>query len=103
MRNIYRQKYNRCIEALKKIPANCIHFNDAPSGLNILLRINTRLSEREVVRRALVKGILITPASGFYADKSNVPPKPEVLFEFGSVPEDQIEKVVNKLYSAWFD
>jgi GntR family transcriptional regulator/MocR family aminotransferase len=102
MRNIYRQKYNRCIEALKKVPTNHIHFNDAPSGLNILLRINTRLSEREVIKRALDKGILITPASEFYADIANVPSKPEILLEFGSLHEDQIEKVVSDLHSAWF-
>lgn len=102
MRNIYKQKYNRCIAALKQIPQNHIQFNNAPSGLNILLRINTRLTEREIIRRALDKGILITSVSEFYAEKSNLPRKPEVLFEFGSLPEDQIESVVNTLYTAWF-
>ncbi len=102
MRNIYKQKYNACIESLKQLPRNHVHFNDAPSGLNILLRINTRLTEREIVRRAQDKGILITPASEFYAKKSNLPDKPEVLFEFGSLPVHEIGKVVEKLFDAWF-
>jgi GntR family transcriptional regulator/MocR family aminotransferase len=102
MRNVYKKKYDACIGALKRIPKNHIQFNHAPSGLNILLRINTRLSEAEIVRRAVESGILITPASDFYVDKANRPQKPEILFEFGSLPQDQIEKIVNKLYKAWF-
>lgn len=102
MRLIYKKKYDTCVDALKKLPANRIHFNNTPSGLNILLRINTRLSEKEVISRALDKGILLTAAGEFYLNKSNRPRQPEVLFEFGSLPQDQIEKVVAKLASAWF-
>jgi GntR family transcriptional regulator/MocR family aminotransferase len=102
MRNVYKKKYDTCIEALKKIPEDHIQFNNTPSGLNILLRINTRLQEREVIRLAHESGVLITPASTFYSEKTNRPRRPEVLFEFGSLPQDKIEKVVEKLYVAWF-
>lgn len=102
MRIIYKKKYDTCVEALTKLPPNRIHFNNTPSGLNILLRINTRLSEREVINRALDQGILLTAAGEFYQNKSNRPKHPEVLFEFGSIPQDQIERVVAKLSAAWF-
>jgi GntR family transcriptional regulator / MocR family aminotransferase len=102
MRIIYKKKYDSCIEALRKLPADRIHFNNTPSGLNILLRINTRLSEREIINRALNKGILVTAAGEFYLDKVNRPRQPQVLFEFGSIPQDQIEKVVATLGVAWF-
>jgi GntR family transcriptional regulator/MocR family aminotransferase len=102
MRNTYKKKYDTCIAALKKIPKNHIQFNNTPSGLNILLRINTRIKEEELINRARDNGILITPASGFYFDKANRPKQPEVLFEFGSLPQDKIEKVVGKLHTAWF-
>jgi GntR family transcriptional regulator/MocR family aminotransferase len=102
MRNIYKKKYDTCIAALKKIPKDLIHFNDTPSGLNILLRINTELSEGEIIKCALDNGVLVTPASEFYCVKGNLPRQPEVLFEFGSLPENEIEKVVEKLCMAWF-
>jgi GntR family transcriptional regulator/MocR family aminotransferase len=102
MRIIYKKKYDTCIEALRKLPNNRIRFNNTPSGLNILLRINTRLSEREIISRALDKGILLTAAGEFYLNKTNRPKHPEVLFEFGSIPQEQIEKVVAKLAAAWF-
>jgi GntR family transcriptional regulator/MocR family aminotransferase len=102
MRNIYKKKYDTCVEALKKIPRNHIQFNNAPSGLNILLSVRTSLGEREIVKRALDNGIQITPASEFYGEKTNIPRHPEVLFEFGSLPQGEIEKVVEKLYKSWF-
>jgi GntR family transcriptional regulator / MocR family aminotransferase len=102
MRNLYKKKYDTCIEALRKIPDNQIKFNNTPSGLNILLRINTRLGEAEIIKRALENGIHIAPASVFYAHPGNIPRHPEVLFEFGSIPQDEIESVVEKLHAAWF-
>jgi GntR family transcriptional regulator/MocR family aminotransferase len=102
MRIIYKKKYETCIEALRKLPAGRIHFNNTPSGLNILLRINTRLSEREIINRARDKGILVTAAGEFYLNHENRPKQPQVLFEFGSIPQDQIEKVVATLAAAWF-
>lgn len=102
MRKIYQEKYNVSIAALKKLPENCIHFNNAPSGLNIFLRINSRLSEQELIRRALDRGVSITPVSGFYHNRSNLPRQPELLFEFGNLPLSEIGNVVEKLYDAWF-
>lgn len=102
MRNIYFEKYNVCTDALKRLPGNSIQFNNTPSGLNILLSISTRLSEQELVKRAIESGISITPVSDFYYKKVNRPEQPEVLFEFGSLPVQEIENVVKKLYNAWF-
>lgn len=102
MRKLYQEKYYVCIAALKKLPENHIRFNNTPSGLNIFLSINTKLSEIELIKRALDNGIRITPASGFYYHKSNRPPLPEVLFEFGNLNINEVENVVQKLYRAWF-
>jgi GntR family transcriptional regulator/MocR family aminotransferase len=102
MRNVYKNKYEACIDALKELPRKHIQFNNAPSGLNILLRVNTRLSESEMVRRALENGVLITPGSEFYAEKRNMPRHREVLLEFGSLQREEIHKVVKRLYTAWF-
>jgi GntR family transcriptional regulator/MocR family aminotransferase len=103
MKKLYQEKYFVCVAALQKLSPNKIVFNDAPSGLNILLQIHTRLSEKQLIRRALEKGIVITPASGFYYDTSNIPSFPQVLLEFGNIPLSEIEVVIAKLDKAWFD
>ena len=102
MRMIYKRKYDACMQALQQLPAKCIEYNQTPSGLNILLRINTRLSEKEIIHRAQAAGIVVTPTSEFYSDKANIPRQPQVLFEFGSLPQEAIAQVVDKLYKAWF-
>jgi GntR family transcriptional regulator / MocR family aminotransferase len=102
MRTVYKRKYDACMEALQRLPAKCIEYNQTPSGLNILLRINTRLGEKEIIQRAQASGIVVTPTREFYSDKVNIPRKPQVLFEFGSLPEDAIGQIVDKLYKAWF-
>jgi GntR family transcriptional regulator/MocR family aminotransferase len=102
MRNLYKRKYDLCIRALSQIPRSLVHFNRTPSGLNILLRIHTKLSEEELIKRAYDKGIIVTQVSAFYSEKKNRPVEPEVLFEFGSLPEDEIEKLIANLFRTWF-
>jgi GntR family transcriptional regulator/MocR family aminotransferase len=102
MSKVYRLKYEACVNALRKLPGNKITFNDTPSGLNIFLKLNSRMTETEIVRRAAEQDILITAASQFYYSETRRPAQPEILFEFGSIPTDEIEKVFMKLYRVWF-
>lgn len=102
MRKVYQEKYDICVAALRKIPQDLIHFNDNPSGLNILLRINTKRTEHELIQRAQDHGIGIRPVSVFYTERSNAPGQPEILFEFGNIPSQEIEKVIQTLHRAWF-
>jgi GntR family transcriptional regulator / MocR family aminotransferase len=102
MNKLYREKYEACVNAFKKFPAKRIQFNNTPSGLNIFLKIYSRLSEAEIVRRASEQDIPVTPASQFYYRKENQPKHTEILFEFGSIPTNEIEKSIMKLYKAWF-
>jgi GntR family transcriptional regulator/MocR family aminotransferase len=102
MNKVYRQKYETCINTLKKLPAKRISFNNTPSGLNIFVIVFTKLTEAEVVRRAAENNILITPAGQFYSTKKDAR-QVEILFEFGSIPTKEIETVILKLYAAWFN
>jgi GntR family transcriptional regulator/MocR family aminotransferase len=102
MSKVYRLKYEACVHVLGKLPANKITFNDTPSGLNIFLKLNSSLSETEIIRRAAEHDVLVTPASQFYHYKKHKAKQPEILFEFGSIPTDEIEKVLMKLFKIWF-
>jgi len=101
MSKIYRLKYEACVNALKKLPAKKISFNNTPSGLNIFLKIYSKQHEEEIVRLAAEQEILVTPGSQFYDGKVRLK-HVEILFEFGSIPAAEIEKVIMKLYKVWF-
>lgn len=102
MSKVYRLKYEACVTALGQLPSNRITFNNTPSGLNIYLKIHSKTSEADLVSRAAEQDILVTPASQFYHLKENLPKHTEILFEFGSIPTEEIEKVITKLYRTWF-
>jgi GntR family transcriptional regulator/MocR family aminotransferase len=102
MSKVYRLKYEACVNALKKLPANKVTFHDTPSGLNIFLKLNSRLTETEIVRRAAEQDVLVTPARQFYHSKKHKAKQPEILFEFGSLPTNEIENVFVKLFKVWF-
>lgn len=102
MSKVYRQKYEACVSGLKKLPSKEIQFNNTPSGLNIFLRLYSKLSEAEIVDRAAEQEILVTPGSQFYGEKVRRQKYVEILFEFGSIPTEEIERVIVKLYKAWF-
>ena len=55
----------------------------------------------KIVLRAAEQDILVTPGSPFYHEKVRLR-HVEILFEFGSIPTEEIEKVIMKLYKAWF-
>jgi DNA-binding transcriptional MocR family regulator len=59
------------------------------------------LKDTTLVNRALRNGIVIRPVNHFYYSKDNKPAYPQILFEFGSLPQQDIGKVVQKLYKAW--
>jgi GntR family transcriptional regulator / MocR family aminotransferase len=102
MRRIYREKYYLTIQLLKNIFGNRISFNQSHAGLNILIQIKTTLSERELLNKAEKQGIIVTPASPFYNNQVNVPVNPQILFEFSGLTIEQIPKVIEGLYKAWF-
>jgi GntR family transcriptional regulator/MocR family aminotransferase len=102
MRRIYREKYYVTIRLLKSTFKNKITFTQSHAGLNILLQVKTKLNESELIQKAARAGIIITPASQFYSDPTNQPSYPQILFEFGGLTIDQIQKVISGLNKSWF-
>lgn len=102
MRKVYREKYYACVHALKETFGEKIIFSQHHNGLNILLQVKTSLSERQLMSKAAAAGVIVTPASSFYADKNNAPSWPQILFEFSSLSPEQIPVVIGALYKAWY-
>ena len=101
MRLLYQRKHNLCMDALSRLPKKLIEIHPSPSGLSILLSIRSHLSEAELIKRAFDSGIIVAGAQQFYHDKKIQGSRPQVLLEFGGIPESKIEVVIQKLFSAW--
>jgi GntR family transcriptional regulator / MocR family aminotransferase len=101
MRLLYQRKHNLCMGALSRLPQKLLEINPSPSGLNILLSIRSRLTEAELIKRAFDNGVIVAGASQFYHDKKMQGIHPQVLLEFGGIPEGKIEMVIQKLFNAW--
>ena len=102
MRLLYQKKHMLCIKTLSGLPKKLFNFHPTPCGLNILLSIRSELTETELIQRALHNGIIVTGTRQFYHGKKIQMPYPEVLLEFGGIPEEKIEIVIQKLFNAWF-
>ncbi len=71
MRKFYRQRRNTLISQLKSCPfANKLTILEQDAGLHFLLRLDTRLSDRELKEKLLEKGIRVSALSDFFHDKT---------------------------------
>ena len=102
MRKIYSEKYFITIQCIKNIFGNKILFNQNNAGLNILLKVQTQFTEIQLINRAKNKGVLVGPASLYYAEKPATPAFPQILFEFSSLEIEKIPIVLDTLFKAWF-
>lgn len=101
MRLIYRRKHDLLIQSIHK------HFKDramvtgTDAGFHIVMKINHTLSEAELVARAKSVGILVTPMSFTWWDKSK-PRELEFMIGFGCIPEERIKQGVKLLCEVWY-
>ena len=102
MRKIYSEKYFITIQCIKNIFGNKILFNQNNAGLNILLKVQTQLTEIQLINKAKDKGVLVGSASIYYAEKPAASAFPEILFEFSSLEIENIPIVLDALFKAWF-
>lgn len=101
MNRLYHQKYKPCIAAWKQFPEGSVQFSQSSSGLKLFIKLYTPLTEAEVSRRANELRVPITPARQFYHRKTAFK-HIELLFEFGSIPVEEIVPIFSQLRAAWF-
>lgn len=101
MRLLYQRKHTLCMEALSRLPKKLVEIHPSPSGLNILISIRSRLTETELIKRAFDNGIIVAGAQQFYHRKKMKKGHPQVLLEFGGIPEGKINILIQKLFIAW--
>lgn len=109
MRNIYKNKREILVNAIKKELANAKILGEN-AGLHIILEPNNGISEYDLVERAKEKGVKVSSVSSYYLDKTrclkschNEPilEKPQLLLGFASLREEEIPLAIQLLKKAW--
>ncbi|MBN3524174.1 PLP-dependent aminotransferase family protein [Paenibacillus apiarius] len=102
MRNLYRQKHDRLITAIRCYFGERAAIIGADAGFHILMKIDSSCTEQELIRMAGAAGIRLASASFTWL----TPPKNsdlEFFIGFGGIPLDRIEEGIRRLSEVWFD
>jgi GntR family transcriptional regulator / MocR family aminotransferase len=100
MRIIYQNKHDVLLETVRQSFGANAQVIGAGSGLHILLRLTTGLSETELVSRATACFVSVYPASVYALDPSGSA-EATVLLGFGGLSEDDIRTGIHLLAQAW--
>jgi len=103
MRKVYKHKFEQALETIQQIMGNKVAVTTQASGLSVLVKVNTDLSEEILVQKAKEADIWLKGKSDAWFMPENLPPHPHIAFGFGAVPNDQITEVVKKLHQVWFE
>ncbi|MDQ0246609.1 GntR family transcriptional regulator/MocR family aminotransferase [Bacillus fengqiuensis] len=101
MRLLYQKKHRLLVDSLMGYLGEKVEIIGDKAGLHLLLKINTPLTEKELIEKAGEFGVRV-----YSIDKYRLFPekeeKPLLLLGFSQIPPDQIEKGVKRLKEAWF-
>ena len=76
-------------------------MNTSEAGLHTVLSIKTKLSARELVGRALIKGCAVAAMEDYYLEP--VPEEyPRLILYFSKIPASELRTAVRRLKEAWF-
>lgn len=98
MRKLYQKKREMVLETIQNELGRHVKIRGGDSGLHILLDVDSRFDEGELIERAKMHGVKIYPASLFYTKQ---PPTTTVLIGFAGVSEEEIQVGIKKLKGAW--
>jgi GntR family transcriptional regulator/MocR family aminotransferase len=98
MRKIYAQRRNALLSALNLHFGKTVRVLGVPAGMHVMLDLDLKLSEVEVMERAISRGIKLYPASPcFIAPRSQ---GSSLILGFGHLSSERIAVGVHRLAGA---
>jgi 2-aminoadipate transaminase len=94
IRNVYRKQRDVMLEAIDNYFPQDVTCNKPEGGMFIWLTLPQRFTARELLRKAMEKGIVFVPGDTFYACK---PDEHALRLNFSNVPEEGIRKAIKTL------
>ncbi|USG67032.1 PLP-dependent aminotransferase family protein [Brevibacillus ruminantium] len=101
MRTLYQKKHTLLLGAIKRhMPPEAVVLGHS-AGLHILLEIQTKLTEQELMEAARKQDVRVYPTSRSWFS-TRPPLYPRMIIGFGGMQLEDIEEGIKRLASAWF-
>lgn len=100
MRTLYRKKQHVLLAAIQSNFGDKVRVIGEHSGLHIVLEVNSRMEETELIQKAMNAGVKVYPLS-IHFNEPIERREPKILLGFGALSEQEIEKGVMLLKEAW--
>lgn len=101
MRNYYRNVRDTILDCIKaRIGTRKSSIMEEDAGLHFLLKVDTKLNDKQLVERAAQKGIHVSCLSQYYYDKTNA--KEHILvINYSGINSDKIKEGVDRLFEIF--
>jgi GntR family transcriptional regulator/MocR family aminotransferase len=100
LRTKYKKKQDSLITAIEKIFGDKVKVSSSGAGIQLLINVNSHLTQEELVAKALEHGIKVYSTDVLYMDKT-LCPKSEIQLGFPTVPQEEFEEIMQTLKSIW--
>ena len=99
MRNFYHKQRDSLLDAIKNSPlASYVTIMEEDSGLHFLLKVNTELSDEELMQRALQKGVKLNSLSAYYHDSPDDFAAHTFIINYSYLNTTGVEDAIKVLY-----
>lgn len=102
MRNIYRVRKEKLVNEVKKLPfSDRIEIIGENAGLHLLFRVNSALSENDLISRAQQVGVKLYGLSAYYIEPEKTISDSTVILGYSHFDLQEIEDAIGLLGNAW--
>ncbi|MEM9925491.1 MAG: PLP-dependent aminotransferase family protein [Cyanobacteria bacterium P01_D01_bin.50] len=94
MRSIYDKRRQTLVQLLEKHFGNNTQILGEKAGIHLMVRLNTNLTDEEIIQRAAKVGVGMMSANPHYLTNH---PTGEFIFGYGELTETQLREGINRL------
>jgi GntR family transcriptional regulator / MocR family aminotransferase len=101
IRTTYKKKHDALLVAIERHFGERAKVTGQGAGLHVVIGLADQpYPEKELIQRAVAKGIFLSPFSESYASGSS--DSNNVMLGFGGMNPEQLEQGIEQLYQAWY-
>ncbi len=101
MKNVYQKKHAQLLSHITRYLGSQVRVIGEHTGLHIVLEVDGRRPEAELVRTAAEQGVRVYATSPYWLNPDMPQSPPRLLLGFGGLAEDELEEGVRLLGKAW--
>ncbi|MDO5520621.1 MAG: PLP-dependent aminotransferase family protein [bacterium] len=97
MRNYYRKQRDTILDCIKNSPlSSLVTITEEDSGLHFLMKLNTKMSDEELLHAAEQNGIRISCLSQYYHDTADAPHH-ILIMNYSGIEQSKLKEAIERL------